>query len=40
MIGDFNYKEVEWENMEAGPNKETWGARLMNYEIHDYTTRH
>ena len=40
LVGDFNYKEVEWETMDAGPNKETWGARLMDLTMRHMITQH
>jgi len=30
LVGDFNCKEINWENYECGGGDETWGGRFLN----------
>ena len=32
-MGDFNCKNVNWEDMVAGGNEESWGRKLMNFVV-------
>ena len=39
VMGDFNCGEVDWENMDAGNNEESWGNRLMELVMENTLTQ-